>query len=55
VTDRKQVLQHSNGVQQLAGRAFAHPQGHEQTVLNFKARKPVATFVPLALIDEELD
>lgn len=32
-----------------------HPEGHEQTVLNFKARKPVATVVPLEFIDEVLD
>jgi 5-methylcytosine-specific restriction endonuclease McrA len=32
-----------------------HPDGHEQTVLNFKARKTVATVVPLDYIDAELD
>jgi len=32
-----------------------HPNGQEQTVLNFRARKPVAAAVPLAFSDEELD
>jgi hypothetical protein len=32
-----------------------HPNGHEQIVLNFKARKSVAAFVPLDFIDEELE
>jgi 5-methylcytosine-specific restriction endonuclease McrA len=32
-----------------------HPAGQEQTILDFKARKPVAAAVPLTLMDEELD
>jgi hypothetical protein len=32
-----------------------HPEGQEQTILDFKARKPVAAAVPLTLMDEELD
>jgi hypothetical protein len=32
-----------------------HPGGHEQTVLNFRGRKPVAVAVPLEFSDEELD
>jgi hypothetical protein len=32
-----------------------HPKGQEQTILEFKARKPVATVVPLVFSDEELD
>ncbi len=32
-----------------------HPDGHEQTILNFKVRKPVATVVPLDFTDEGLD
>jgi hypothetical protein len=30
-----------------------HPNGQEQTVLNFKARKPIATVVPLEFVEEE--
>ena len=30
-----------------------HPKSHEQTVLNFKARKTVPTVLPLDLIDKE--
>lgn len=32
-----------------------HPKGLKQIILNFKARKPVATVVPLDFIDKELD
>ena len=32
-----------------------HPNGQEQTLLNFRARKPVAAAVPLAFKDEELN
>ena len=32
-----------------------HPEGHEQTVLNFKARKSVTTVGTLESIDEVLD
>ncbi|MEO7027946.1 MAG: hypothetical protein ABI147_00890 [Acidobacteriaceae bacterium] len=32
-----------------------NPEGQEQTILDFKARKPVAAAVPLAFMDEELD
>jgi hypothetical protein len=32
-----------------------HPEGQEQTILDFKARKPIAAAVPLTLMDEGLD
>jgi 5-methylcytosine-specific restriction endonuclease McrA len=32
-----------------------HPEGQEQTILDFKARKHVAAAVPLTFMDEELD
>jgi hypothetical protein len=32
-----------------------HPEGQEQTILDFKARRPVAAAVPLTFMDEELD
>ncbi len=31
-----------------------HPDGQEQTVLNFRARRPIAAAVPLTFGDEEL-
>jgi hypothetical protein len=32
-----------------------HPEAQEQTVLNFKGRKPVTAAVPFAFINDELD
>jgi hypothetical protein len=32
-----------------------HPAGQEQTVLDFRARKPVAAAIRLAFSDEKLD